>query len=284
MRITMPNDYDHLVRALGVLALIAFAVLVYFILGLALGNKADAATLPQQTIEPLFTADPLPTTPTFENHPTIVSMTAGIVRAKRRAGVWFQCGSQIPRDEWPAVAEEWAVEIWQRHVETGAPLRDFLGLPAQESGFDPCALGPYPREWAYQNGWLKPSRRTLSHHAADIAAFLRSRDWRRETGGIADLGGYQVLHPKYTGKTRLSDLALFTPELAANPDYNRSMTTAELMTIRGSVLSGARQLAIRQVRFGTKRPGACWPGRYSPSYRAKLDRWVDRVMKLRHLP
>ena len=262
---------------LGVLIfLMMLAVLAIFAM-MAVDAKADEKVT-YETFD-----DPLPVTQTFESDGTIRRITRAIYTSKRKAGVWYQCGKRIEREDWWASAEEWSIQIWTRHRETGQPLRDFLGVAAQESGFDPCALGPHPRDWAYRNGLLKPSKLTISHQADDVLALINSPAWQRHTAGIADLGAYQVLHPRFTGRTRGINLSALPEELQDDQDYLRALDPAEVMTVTGSVLSGARQLAIRAARFGTDRPGATWPGRYSPRYRQRIDWWVDRIMEWKAL-
>lgn len=187
-------------------------------------------------------------------------LSSGIISLKdtRDNGVWYYCGKRLSVKE----IEDTAVRI-AYHVLVNM---DSYGLSGDvspygiaataynESGLDPCALGLYPRKWAYNEGLLTPSRMTVSHSRDEISEFKDNRivkDKYRRTG--IDLGICQILSRFYRGRTD------------------------EMLTLGDGIKICISEMRDRAVHNKTDMPWLYWPGHESQKYRRKIRRYVKMM-------
>lgn len=186
------------------------------------------------------------------------TLIKGILTAKVKEEVWYQCGVRVPTSLWYPKA----VEIAEACLYTARPLGvDPVGQLAtwqQESRLDPCALGTYPRKWAVEHRLLK-RQRSMSYTKAEVKRVLADRRFKA-TFPLVDLGLAQLLHPAYTWGATLD----------------------EILSIDGAIYS-AKEMAHRGKMWRTKRPWMYWPGFKSQARKANADWWVHRVMEINFL-
>lgn len=185
-------------------------------------------------------------------------LTKGILTAKTKEDVWYQCGVRVPKAEWYTRATEIATVC----VHTARPLGvDPVGQLAtwqQESRLDPCALGTHPRKWAVKRKLLK-RQRSMSYTKAEVESVLANRRFKA-TYPLVDLGLAQLLHPAYT----------------------HGATLDELLSIDGAIYS-ARELAHRGKMWRSKTPWVYWPGYKSQARKANAEWWTYSVMEIEFL-
>lgn len=171
---------------------------------------------------------------------------------KIKHGIWYDCGKKLTKEEQQNTAMRIAYKVLKRNTDY-SPW-GVVGIMYNESGFDSCALGVGPREWAYREGMLKRRRGTISHGFADVLNFVTSRRAKnRYSLSGFDLGLCQLLTRFYPAKER------------------------EMLTIADGVDICIDEMDARAVRHKDK-PWLHWHStKKTQWYRNKVRRWA-RVM------
>ena len=219
---------------------------------------------PEPVVEPTRAElDPFPT----EVHLRVIGrMAKNLTELKMKAGGWWECGIfytdekeiynkalkyayMIVRKSWehsdpPYNEKPWILNPW-----------GLAGTIWNESKFDRCAFGLWPRLRAYELKLLKRNKLTLSHKEEDVLAAIRDPRMQKQyacskcTG--FDLGLAQLLSRFYINPT----------------DYEH------MLTLEGGTEEAARTMHIRSRWGNSKVPWAYWPGHYSEKYEGKVTRW-----------
>lgn len=226
------------------------------------GVDPDPMTIFELLEEEDSVLDPFPT----EEHLKVIGRIAdNVTRLKKKEGGWWECGEfyqdeehirnralsyayQIVYTAWevsdpPDNEDAWALNPW-----------GLAGTIWNESKFDRCAFGLYPRKKSYELGLLKKSRLTLSHKEEDVIRAVTSpkmQEYFKKTG--FDLGVAQLLSRFYT-----------RPD-----DY------AFMLSLKGGTMEAAKAMRDRARLYQTVRPWAYWPGRYTFWYDEKVTRWAQ---------
>ncbi len=125
---------------------------------------------------------------------------AGVIKWKKRQGVWWECGKPYKeKKEIEDLAFLYVVQIFRSAKSVSDESYKvnpwgMLGVIANESRFDRCALGTYPRKKAYSLGILERPKLCVSHTEEEILAAVnhpKMRKYFSQTG--FDLGVGQVL-------------------------------------------------------------------------------------------
>ena len=223
--------------------------------------------VPEPMVEPEPTRaemDPFPT----ETHLKIIGrMAENVTRVKMEKGGWWECGIFVTDEkEVYQKALNYAHMIVKKSWEHSDPPYNekpwvlnpwgLAGTIWNESKFDRCAFGLWPRLRAYELGLLKKSKLTLSHKEEEVLAAIRDPRMQKQyvcskcTG--FDLGLAQLLSRFYINPT----------------DYEH------MLTLEGGTEEASRTMRERARRRNTKRPWAYWPGHYKESYDVKVTRWA----------
>jgi len=180
--------------------------------------------------------------------------------------MYWECGRVLTeKEDIQDLAIKYAFEIVRAAYEVSdrGDDPDFIlnpwglaGTIQNESGFDRCALGPHPRNSAYELGILKKKRRSISHTEAEILKV--------------------VTHPKMQALYARSGFDLGTAQLLSR-FYEDPKDYKNMLSLRGSTVEAARSMRDRSRTCQTEfpdRPWRCWPGRDSERYDARVSRWA----------
>jgi len=181
----------------------------------------------------------------------------GILKAKAKVGIWYQCGQKVTYEKWYSQAQEIAKAAIESAVPLGVNPVGQLATWMQESGLDPCAIGPSVRNYAISKGILKAKKTTISYSKEEVLKMLADPEIRLMYP-VVDIGLAQLLYPYYTRNASLSDM---------------------LTVIPGAKYS-ALELAKRSKSFETDEPWVTWPGHISEGRRKKIHWWVYKVMEI----
>jgi hypothetical protein len=129
---------------------------------------------------------------------------------KRDNGKWYYCGRLLNSVEQEEISVAMAYHTVINQQSLGIENISTWGIIAtayNESGFDACALGIYPRKWGYKTGLLKRSRDNntnvliRSHSRAEVLNFINSKRAKKKYrfSGF-DLGPCQILSRFYRGQ------------------------------------------------------------------------------------
>jgi len=213
--------------------------------------------------------------PSIEQLKLIGRMARGVIRVAHHkgGGKWWECGTAYSEEEEQDAALDWAYRIvflsWEYSdvgTDGGFIMEPWgvFGTAANECGFDRCALGLYPRKWAYQEGIIKKRRRCISHTAEEISRAVMSEDgleqWR--STGI-DSG---PLHELWLCR-----------DSGCKPKYNISLPRipfSEVMSLGKGFEYNVRQMRKRADRNSTNRPWRWWRGSETHWYDEKIVRWA----------
>ena len=126
-------------------------------------------SLPKVIAEPPIVTGKDNTLPT--NSPEVTELGDSIISWKRKTdhNIWWECGVKYDKEQIKIAAYAWADALVSAHKKTtysvrwgrhkGKPLkvnmREATGVIINESRFDRCAIGPYPRKFAYKKGILE---------------------------------------------------------------------------------------------------------------------------------
>lgn len=225
----------------------------------------------------IFDPDPLPETefkelpkvfmevfPNEHQLKLIGRLADGIVKDKR--GMWWECGELLDQDD--DIKDRsvfYAFEI-VRALDVvfsddsedvfASKVWGLAGTIKNESNFDRCAFGLYPRRKAYEMGLIKPRRKCISHSEKEVLGAVRSESLQKyfKRSGF-DLGTAQVLSRFYS-----------------NPrDYEN------MLSVRGSTMEAAYHMHAKVRVHRTDRPWAYWPGHRSRKYDRKVTKWARRL-------
>jgi len=171
--------------------------------------------------------------------------------------IWYECGKKYDRSKALKAADNWAhaiITACKKHFSKDIKTKVWgvAGTIYNESNFDRCALGKYPRRFAERLGYLRHTKKTLSRPRPDIERYFNSGIWRsrfHRTG--MDVGPLQVL-TRFTSDTPIS----------------------QLMTLHPGLYVQVEHMSEREHRCPGN-PWACWPGKYSTRY--------DRAIKKKAL-
>ncbi len=188
-----------------------------------------------------------------------------IVRWKKRVdhGIWWECGRKYTADELPDAALEWASAINAAYIATSYKLRsgkvvkvdkkEAVGLMMKETRFDRCAVGPYPRKFAYKHKLLKKRSNTLSHTLEEVRTVF---EHPRFQGRLADIGPGQIVKRIGRGKAHI-----------------KWDTAQDYLSLIPGVKKVFAEMATRGEMYNTRTPSDRWPGS------KKHDYYTRRVLR-----
>ena len=181
-------------------------------------------------------------------------MATRIVRWKRRVdrSVWWECGKRYTtQEEFNKAALEWATAVNRAYKNTSYKLRsgkvvkvnksEALGIMMRETRLDRCAVGPYPRKFAYAKKIIKRRDGTLSHTLEEIEKVFTHRKFQ---GRLADIGPGQIVK-RIGGKGKKSI---------------QWETVKKYLTVDPGVQLVFDEMADRGRMYSTRTPSNKWPG------------------------
>jgi hypothetical protein len=191
---------------------------------------------------------------------------------KKEERKWYFCGEPYEKEE----AKDLAVEIayhfvhatWlvEQNLEYELNVWGALGTSANESSFDLCAFGLYPRKAAYKTldkqgkKVLKPNRLTVSHTFKEVVRAIH--------------------HEKMVAKFRTYDLGMLQTLDMFYRQYLRAERMdgkrEDLMTWEGFYWQ-IHHMAKRGKFHDTDRPWMYWPGYRSEKYDKKVTKHAKRL-------
>ncbi len=183
----------------------------------------------------------------------VVELASHIVAYKRRMGGWVECGEMHHEDELAEVALEWSSAIIKaleknvykyRGKMIHLDMEEAIGVMMHESRLDRCAVGPYPRKFAYNKGLLKRKKNTISHSMEEWESVFKHKGFKKRD---ADLGPGQIVHEN-VGSMSWQDIK-------------------DIMSVNPGVDKVFAELALRGRMYRTASPSGRWPGRLNhPRY------------------
>lgn len=211
--------------------------------------------------EPLE-VDPYPVTENVD--PALVQrakligrLTNGILKISRNEDgiLWVECGKRYTEEEAKEVALEWAFFIEKGSSLYGVNPWGVMGTIYNESKFDRCSLGKFPKAHAEKKGYIKKNRLHLSRDKTEILNYLESKDCKNMfPSKKIDLGPMQVL-------------ALFI-----------DLPLEEQLTLDPGLLHQIAEMRSRESYPGCRgRPWACWRGSHKQWYDNKVIRYAKRM-------
>lgn len=222
-------------------------------------EATEATTVEALETIVLTEAPPLP-----EYNSDDVNLAKRILKLKR-SKIWFECGKKYKKSELENAALDWAIAINtaadatpEYQLRSGTyvkpDIREALGIMQNESRFDRCAVGPYPRIYAYKNGILKRKPNTLSHSLDELQQAIKHKGFKRRK---ADLGPGQIV--VYIGNMSWDEISAY---LSLTPGITKVF---DAMVYRGKL-------------YNTSKPSYHWPGsRRHYSYYRKIMRGIMRA-------
>lgn len=196
---------------------------------------------------------------TAEEVKEIAVLAKGILRwhKKRNRGFWWECGVLRKEEDMESRSMYWAYIIFDAvKLENERSRFKFsfwgvVGTIANESNFDPCALGIHPRRKAYEMGILKKNKRSISHTREDLLRVLKNPKFMRwfSRSGV-DIGVLQVLSSLW-------------PE---------NYSWGQMLDEKVSLEIGVSEMAKRARIWKTKKPWAYWRGHYVLWYDEKISK------------
>lgn len=166
---------------------------------------------------------------------------------------FWVCGERLFGSEREELAVLMAYNIVINCQRFGLNPWGVAGTIANESRFDPCALGKHPRIWGVTNNILKKSK-NLSYSKKDVLRVIKNEKANvvfKKSG--FDLGLCQVLSRFYQGD----------PE--------------DMLGIDTGILICLEEMRNRAQYRKTDKPWLYWPGSKSPWYEAKIKRWAYKM-------
>jgi len=200
--------------------------------------------------EDLFTLEALPTTPLASTEDLELAERIATFKRTRDRGVWWECGKRYKLEEFDAAALEWAKAVNKAYNKTTYKLRsgkivkvnkaEALGIMVRETRLDRCAVGPYPRIFAYKNNIIKKKPGVLSHTMEEIERVFTH--WRFQ-GRLADIGPGQIVKRIGKGKKHI-----------------KWATVKDFLSLDPGVQLLFDEMADRGRMYSTHTPSNKWPG------------------------
>lgn len=197
---------------------------------------------------------------------------------KKGGGRWWSCGKVVEPEEEDTLAMRWAYRIvylaWEysdNGSNDGVTINPWgvFGTAANESGFDVCALGPWPRKWGYAHKTIQRRRLCISHPYSEIkATMLHPKGIERwKTSGIDAAPLHQLWRCNEEGMCR--------------PKFNRRdplppIPLDEVFSLGKGFEYNVRKMKKDAIDFKTDRPWQYWPGYRSTRYDKKVTRWARK--------
>ncbi len=191
---------------------------------------------------------------------------------KKEERPFYFCGEPYRTEE----AKDLAVEIayhfvhatWlvQENMEYNLNVWGALGTSANESSFDLCAFGLYPRKAAYKTldkygkKVLKPNKLTISHSFEEVVKAIH--------------------HERMSPKFRTYDLGMLQ---TLDMFYRQHLKAERLEGKREDLLTWEgfywqmHYMAKRGKFYDTNRPWRYWPGYNSDTYDKKVTKWAKKL-------
>jgi hypothetical protein len=249
-------------------------------------EKEFADPLPQTTFDPAKATGRLPVRafPKEDDVRLIGRISQGVKKIGYVKGggrwwtCWWTCGEIVKPEEEDDLALKWAYRIvylaWEysdNNSDDGITINPWgiFGTAANESGFDICALGPWPRKWGYDNKTIKKRKLCISHPYSEIkATMLHPKGIERwKTSGIDAAPLHQLWRcdekgmckPKFNHRDRLPPIPL-----------------DEVFSLGKGFEYNVRKMKKDAIDFKTDRPWLYWPGHRSTKYDEKVTRWARK--------
>jgi hypothetical protein len=234
-----------------------------------------------------ISVDPYPTTEQILTPPRLTEDVAARLRLLGRlaqgvrqigrwhgGGAWWECGRPLRDAEQEDAAIAWASRI----VELAASYSDrgsadgiemnpweIAGIAANETGFDRCVLGKWPRKWGYEHGTMERSRLGISHTYADVERTLTDPRGL-ERWAVVGLDA-SPLHLVWTCAAGL-----------CRPKFNREnlppIPMQEVFSLGAGFEYGVRSMKKLAIDRGTSTPSLYWKGYRCEWYAEKIKRWA----------
>jgi hypothetical protein len=178
-----------------------------------------------------------------------------LVRKDR--GDWYYCGEKLIEHRQIEVSTAIAYRAVVTQYELGLDVSvwGIIATAYNESGLDPCALGLYPRKWAYAKKLLRSRKETCSHTKSEVLSFINNPVAKRKyrKSGF-DLGICQVLSRFYRGRE------------------------SEMLDATDGIRMCIIEMQHRARRNKTNKPWLYWKGTNRKNwYRNKIRRWAKMM-------
>lgn len=180
------------------------------------------------------------------------ALADGILRVSSKA--WYVCGEELDEERRLREAARIAYRVVSEAQSLGVEfdLWGVVGTMANESGFDRCAFGLKPRQWAVSKGLLNAKGQTISYSELELLPAIRHPDMVKAFAASGfDLGLCQVLSKFYLGE--------------------------EVDMLRDGIRICLLEMQNRARMFGTTEPWEYWRGEKTAWYKAKIEKWVRRM-------
>lgn len=235
-------------------------------------TQLDEAALDTQETEKLF--------PKEDDLRLIGRIARGVrkVALQKGGGRWWDCGEVYDDSEEAEASLKWAYRIvflaWEysdRGSDGGVQMNAWgiAGVAANESGFDTCALGPWPRKWGYEHKTLKKNRLSISHPFDEIkATMLHPKGVERwKTTGLDAAPLHQLW--------RCDDKGMCKPKW--NRERLPAISLDEVFSLGKGFEYNVRKMKKDAIDFKTSRPWLYWPGYRAEWYDEKVVRWAKKM-------
>jgi hypothetical protein len=178
-----------------------------------------------------------------------------LVRKDR--GDWYYCGEKLEEYRQIEISTAIAYHAVVAQYELGLDVSvwGIIATAYNESGLDPCALGLYPRKWAYTKKLLRSRKETCSHTKSEVLSFINNPVAKRKyrKSGF-DLGICQVLSRFYRGRE------------------------SEMLDATDGIRMCIIEMQHRARRNKTNKPWLYWKGTNRKNwYRNKIRRWAKMM-------
>jgi len=192
-------------------------------------------------------------TPSTKRYSGVGSLAAGIL--KITGDSWFFCGSKLSGKEASDMAISIAYLVYSNmdSVSLDVSAWGVVGTMFNESRIDSCALGLYPRKWAYSKGFLLRKGPSISHTKYDVLDVVSKKEAKSQFSSF-DLGICQVLTRFYKD----------------NPP-------SDFLDLKKGIRICILEMKARANGYRTKTPWLYWKGHKAEWYRGKIRRAVKKM-------
>lgn len=223
----------------------------------------------------------IPITSSGEDNDLKSRIASGILKWKTsdQTRPWWYCGVKLEGQDAIDKSYEWANivvdEVDKIKSELGYDLNVWgvLGTMSRESAFDECALGLYPRLWAYEHNLLKKRKRHITHTREEINKLVKNKEFMKRWPRL-DLGPGQLMwRSVYKGKKE--DLMSVDPGVGivvremANRLSHHIGFNKMISRLKGNIIKKHNK------KWWYNRPWSFWPyggGKPSKEYAKKVQR------------